>query len=176
MDRRAALEAAIDEDPYDPRPYAVLADYLQEIGDPRGQLIALQQAPRKGAMEDAAARLFAEHASELELAPGVEARWACGFARRIEVATPTAKLLAATLDHPSARFVVELAIGLRNPKDGLEAEVEILGSRTLGSLRSLELAAGTGSRLAWLGDVGPLWAAMPKLRRLELIGGCQIGT
>lgn len=174
MDRRAELEAAIEEDPYDPRPYAVLGDHLQEIGDPRGQLIALQLAPRKGAMEHAAAAFFAEH--PFGLPAGVEARWAFGFARRIALPAPTPELLAATLDHPSARFVVELALSLRDPNAGLEAEVGVLARRRLPCLRSLELATGTGSRLAWLGDVGPLWTAMPRLRRLELIGGCHIRT
>lgn len=38
----AALEAAIDADPYDKDAYAVYADALQDAGDPRGELIALQ--------------------------------------------------------------------------------------------------------------------------------------
>jgi uncharacterized protein (TIGR02996 family) len=37
--RRAAIEAAIDEDPDDPRAYAVYGDWLQEQADPRGEPI-----------------------------------------------------------------------------------------------------------------------------------------
>jgi uncharacterized protein (TIGR02996 family) len=41
------LFAAVYEDPDDDGPRALLADVLQERGDPRGQFIALQLAPNQ---------------------------------------------------------------------------------------------------------------------------------
>jgi uncharacterized protein (TIGR02996 family) len=55
-ERRAAIEAAIDDDPDDARAYAVYGDWLQEQGDPRGELIALQQAAEEDPSLAGAAR------------------------------------------------------------------------------------------------------------------------
>ncbi|MEO8845793.1 MAG: TIGR02996 domain-containing protein [Kofleriaceae bacterium] len=44
--RNAAIEAAILAAPDDPNAYQVYADWLQSHGDPRGELIMLQQAMR----------------------------------------------------------------------------------------------------------------------------------
>jgi len=57
----AALEAAIDADPYDTEAYAVYADALQDAGDPRGELIALQLRNKQAA----AMRLLENHADSL---------------------------------------------------------------------------------------------------------------
>ncbi len=54
----AALEQAIEADPYDTAAYAVYADFLQDQGDPRGELIALQLANKHAA----ATKLIAKHA------------------------------------------------------------------------------------------------------------------
>src|SRR5688572_23115268 len=55
--RNPDLEAAIAASPLDREPYSVFADWLQQQGDPRGELISLQLAG-KDAEADA---LFAKH-------------------------------------------------------------------------------------------------------------------
>lgn len=57
--RNPALEAAIHEDPDSDDGFAVLADWLQSQGDPRGELISLELAGKKRR----AKALFAKHAS-----------------------------------------------------------------------------------------------------------------
>ena len=101
-DRRAALEAAIEDDPYDPRGYAVLGDYLQEIGDPRGELIALQLGGRKGAMEHAAGEMFASLHADLTLPSGVDFRWVddCLWHRGRRRADPTDSNRKGTSSEP----------------------------------------------------------------------------
>jgi uncharacterized protein (TIGR02996 family) len=59
--RNAALEAAIEESPADTERWLVYADWLQQEGDPRGELIALRAA-KKTAKANAYAK---QHASEL---------------------------------------------------------------------------------------------------------------
>jgi uncharacterized protein (TIGR02996 family) len=56
--RNADLEKAIAADPFDRQAYAVFGDWLQEQGDPRGELIALQLAYK----DKAAKNLIDEHA------------------------------------------------------------------------------------------------------------------
>ncbi len=45
------LERSIIADPYDVHAYAVLADWLQDRGDPRGELIAMQLAGKQAAAQ-----------------------------------------------------------------------------------------------------------------------------
>lgn len=63
-DRGAALEAAIASDPEDAQAFAVYGDWLQKHGDPRGELIALQNAtgPKAAA---AVGKHLAQHAPRL---------------------------------------------------------------------------------------------------------------
>jgi uncharacterized protein (TIGR02996 family) len=56
--RNADLEKAIAADPFDRQSYAVFGDWLQEQGDPRGELIALQLAYK----DKAAKNLIDQHA------------------------------------------------------------------------------------------------------------------
>jgi uncharacterized protein (TIGR02996 family) len=56
--RNPALEAAIARDPHDRDAFAIFGDWLQEQGDPRGELISLQQAGK----DKAANKLLAQHA------------------------------------------------------------------------------------------------------------------
>ncbi|HEU0031554.1 MAG TPA: TIGR02996 domain-containing protein [Kofleriaceae bacterium] len=64
----AALEAAIDAAPDDDRGYEVYADHLQELGDVRGELIALSLAANRDAAADDATRTRRQ-ALEAKLAP-----------------------------------------------------------------------------------------------------------
>ncbi len=160
-DRRAELEAAIEDDPYDPRGFAVLGDYLMEIGDPRGELIALQLGGRKGAMEHAAGELFAQLHVELE---GVELGWAYGYARAATVEPATAHATHAVLAHPSLRFLAELR--LRGP-GSLGPAIAEIAAAPRPSLRVLALGENHASKV---GDCSALWAAVPRLLHVDIHG------
>jgi uncharacterized protein (TIGR02996 family) len=117
--RNPELEAQILDDPEDPAPYLVYADWLQTAGDPRGKLIAAQAAreadPDSEELADAEAAILEEHREAL-LGPEIEAEgiafdWYYGFWRGIHIGSfgwseapaqdeHVARLAAA----PSARF------------------------------------------------------------------------
>ena len=128
MDRRAELEAAIDEDPSDLRAYVVLGDYLQEIGDPRGELIALQVAGQTRAAE--------QHLrAHPELVPLGELSWRNGFVHRARVTSPA---IASVLDHPSCRWIHSLELTqIWDLQDALDE----LARRPRMTLRELEVAS-----------------------------------
>jgi len=97
----------------------VYADALASRDDPRGELIVLQHRAetatggQRQQLEEAARAHLARHADAL-LGPLAEANatvsWRRGFARRIEVGSPSAASAEAILAHPSARLVTELAL------------------------------------------------------------------
>jgi len=93
MDRRATLEAAIDANPDDVANYLVLADVLQELGDPRGAAIIANVALDK-TLGPPAPRFGAN-------------QWFHGYVRafRTSVDTDVPDAVAAHLEHPSLRFV-----------------------------------------------------------------------
>ncbi len=171
MGRREELEAAIEDDPYDPRLYAVLGDHLEEIGDPRGRLIALQLS-RKGAVEDAAASYLAAHPA-LDAPAGAEFLWACGFARTIRIESSESGV-RDILAHASTRFVTELGLHCstdRAPQRAIDAIAESVRP----TIRKLELQPrfllqaiqGTDPNDSRL-DLTTLWRALPRLEQLLL--------
>ncbi len=168
-DKLAQLAAAIDEDPFDLRAYAVLGDYLQELGDPRGDLIALQLGERTAATELAAAEIIAK----LGHPPGVQFHYANGYARSATIDPGTAKGTKDALEHPSGRFLVELRVLHNNaPLTGTinaiaaalrpTLRVVHLGLRVVGALYQAEERE--------LGDMSALWTAVPRLEEIELLG------
>ncbi len=112
--RDPALEAAIARAPEDPGGYLVYADWLQQRGEPRGELIVVQRAlasaPRDPALRAREAALFADHGERLlgPLAPLDAARigWYCGFVRSLELGILLAEApLPELLGHPSLQFL-----------------------------------------------------------------------
>ena len=119
---RDALEAAIDAAPDDASRYAVLGDFFLQLGDPRGELIALQLANARGT------RAKRDREEALLLLPGIRiaqsqrAQWRWGFVHTLlfELVHYTAweahrddwtqTLLAPALEHPSCRFLRELVV------------------------------------------------------------------
>ncbi len=128
-----ALEKAILANPDDADAYLVLADWLQGQGDPRGELIALQQAGKK----KEATALLKKHP---ELVPTITPKpekytieWAHGFLTKAHVGwamytnemmgedededepddwgDACKKALLAFLQHPSTRFLQSLRLG-----------------------------------------------------------------
>ncbi|MEO8698572.1 MAG: TIGR02996 domain-containing protein [Kofleriaceae bacterium] len=176
MTVRAALEAAIDRDPDDAAAYAVLADHLEELGDPRGRLIALQlAAERDPALGEAATAYLAVHRDDLaRVYEAVTVRWSRGYARAVFADGVQRAYLSssrrretpgAILAHPSSRFLVEL--GVRDDDGGTEAWVDSLAlAAPRGALRRLAL---TDHRFAEL-QLAALWPAVPALESLELAG------
>jgi uncharacterized protein (TIGR02996 family) len=120
--RNRDLEAAIAIDPDQPGPYLVYADWLQEQGDPRGELIALQAALRTTTdmeehtqLTERVNALISEHDAYLAGPAskyGLERHYHLGFIRtltmwRDEMAT-LAKALA--IDHPALVFLRRICV------------------------------------------------------------------
>ncbi len=161
--RDHALEAAIASAPEEPAGYLVYADWLQQRGEPRGELIVVQHAlaaaPRDPALRAREAALFEAHGARLlgPLALVGDARvdWHCGFVRAVELgswlsaAAPAE--LEALLAHASLQFVHRLA--------------GVVGSDTL----LAPLAEHAPRTLRWLelsGDPDQLHALKARLGRL----------
>lgn len=177
LERQIAAAFAAAGDALDEEPFEVLADFLQQHGHPRGELIARQL---RGADTHA---YLAEHAAGL-LGPLAAAEphgltWRAGFiteARLASAEVPIAALLEALLVHPSGRFVRSIAID-RGPdwpdEDAtLDAMIALLATDAPASLRALHLGAfEVTSGLAWaqIGDVAPLWR-LPQLESLIVQG------
>jgi uncharacterized protein (TIGR02996 family) len=164
--RYPELEAVIAADPDNPAHYAVLGDWLQSRGDPRGQLIALELA------DDKAARKFlGKHLDEFlgPLAPYEKASpeplftWRFGFIQQAylhgERQKPLDGVLELVLAAPVGRFLVNLTLGHAD-----QAVVAVLSQRAPASLRALRLW-----RIENL-DLGAVWERVPSLRRLSLSG------
>lgn len=176
-DRGAALEAAIAANSDDAQAFAVYGDWLQKHGDPRGELIALQGAtgPKAAA---AVGKHLAQHAQRLlgPLAPLVrDVRdpnsaplfWKHGFIRRAELATMKQRgadgMVADLFAHPSAKFLVELAVRAYERKEAL-AVLDLVRQHAPPTLREFDLFARAN-----LDRVdGAILRAMPNLQRLGI--------
>ena len=100
----------------------VFADWLQSVGDPRGELITVQMekaatdGARRLALDQREQQILSKHARRL--VPRFDYGtlvWRGGFVRRIEVTSEQGivqELLATLLAHPSCLLVDELAISL----------------------------------------------------------------
>ena len=197
MPRSASeLEAAILADPDNGDAYLVYADWLQAQGDPRGELIVLQHRGETDAVE----ALFDEHDAQFwgevvveeqdmlvrnrhcKLGPATEWRW--GFLKSIWIGrtspdgTNVDTVLAALLDHPSARFVRELTAGICSYEHNDYVGVaQVIGARSLPTLRQLILGDFfyEQTELNWsdAGDLGVAWHGVPNLESLTVRSGAM---
>lgn len=160
-DRRAELEAAIDANMFDRSTYAVYADELQRLGDPRGELIALQMAPETPETIERANRLIAEHG----LAPPIaRVTWKWGFVESVRLDPQT-----TTLDHPSLRFLRLVSIAA--VETGAQSAIDALASQPRTALRGLNLGTEAAASTACdLGVLDGLWSQLPNLDHLSLDG------
>nr|HEX4316534.1 TIGR02996 domain-containing protein [Kofleriaceae bacterium] len=116
-DPLAALFAAVDAAPDDDAPRRVLADALLELGDPRGELIALQLAP---VLDDARIRALldahrAEWAGKLDLIGDVV--FERGFPARVTIGGPAVVKLGALQLRPTIHtLALRLDRGDQMPK------------------------------------------------------------
>ena len=174
--RGAALEAAIAGDPDDANAYAVYGDWLQRHGDPRGELVALMQAasPKTAAAtgkhlaENATQLLgpFASLVADVRVTEGPPFWWKHGFIRRAELASLKGRPVDATVAnffaHPSAKFLVELAVRADDRKEALGTLGALKDSPA--SLRDFDLFARAN-----LDRLDPmLWKSLPPLRALGI--------
>lgn len=209
--RNAKLEAPILADPYNVAAYRAYEAWLTREGALRGELMKLQLADeakpgaKPGKPSKAAARLIADHAGYF-LGPLAEHQktrdgrdgdaftWRFGFIHAARLSHnqyedeafqgSLAEVLRALLDHPSGRFVAELAFGFnKDPNDGtLDDLIGVLAKRAPATLRKLHLGDFVypdETEMSWyhVGHLGKLWKAVPRLASLIVQGGdFQLGT
>jgi uncharacterized protein (TIGR02996 family) len=195
------VEEAADDDH---TPAQVYADWLQGEGDPRGELAAIQirrATDRKNKeLKKAEKELLAQHSDRLlgKLASVKELmklKWQAGFIHKATIANThdnddddnkkkieVPDVLSWLLDEPSARFLRELTVGIvtfyENNYEDIAARI---GQRYLPSLRTLYLGEFDmeETELSWseLGNLEPLYPALPNLKKLKLrSGSMELGT
>jgi uncharacterized protein (TIGR02996 family) len=120
--REPELERLILEDPDDRTRYAVYADWLQDTGDPRGELIATQiSAEEHEAHKEAADELLAEYEQRMRwrvpvlnekesdgLLPTKPFTWRWGFVDQMAVSNVHVPHLDALFDEPELLVMREL--------------------------------------------------------------------
>ncbi|MFT3697377.1 MAG: TIGR02996 domain-containing protein [Kofleriaceae bacterium] len=174
----AALEAEIDRDPSDAN-YLVYADWLQQAGNPRGELIASDIARKTAVALDRT--VFAKPIADLDrFAP----KWRAGYLDRITIATTRAEeddeldvlqLAEMAGRSPAGRFLRELELWLPSIHENATAlqVLSSIGKRP--TLRKLTLLTDLEEEmLSWTTgpDIGaPLAALFPNLEVLELHAG-----
>src|SRR5688572_13908970 len=198
MARNRDLEAAIIRDRSDDN-FAVYADWLQEQGDPRGELAALQ-AKQLGDdfLWEHREHFFGPFAPYAAKAPqmydekAIEPRWRYGWldgavlgtvndwaSDQVEAVDYVEKLIAMLPACESARFLRELAIS-RPVAEGefhFGAAITAIAKAMpqLPCLRRLELGRFTENEcmLSWshLGKLAELWPHANKLEYLKLHAG-----
>ncbi len=196
----ADLLAAIREHPADDGPRLIFADWLQQRGDPRGELLALQLSGTRDARTLAREQTLIRHHGGTWLGPiadiAVQKSWRFerGFPVAIAIKTRNPDRFAAVSGAPQWWSIEE--IELVSTLDSWPAQVALLADPALTSLvtvRGLDmslahrlassrrpLAISTlGLRVTtsdWLSDAGP---GMPHLAHLELVppalGACAAG-
>jgi hypothetical protein len=181
-----ALVDQLADDPDDPARLGVLADHLQALGDPRGELIALSLAMTTGNHDAGLAMRRGElmHALAPPLDPADRVTWGVGFVRALSLgARPRRELAAAEAmwQHPSLALLSELAIDMGRWGDlaymprlvallprSLRALVHtsVVGDvwRELGVLRLLPRL----EELAFVGSAAFAQLAHPTLHRLDV--------
>lgn len=195
-----ALEKAIVANPDDADAYMVYADWLQDQGDPRGELIALQAAGKQAA----AKKLLDKHVAYF-LGPLAEHRtcydgfadekteafhWKNGFIHAVRLAHnqyadnwdgKLAKdVVEPLLKHPSGRFIVELTINENDDpsEDTLDDIFAVIAKRGMPTLRKLRIGDDV-SQISWyrVGNLGKIWKAVPNLTHLDIEAGeFSLGT
>ena len=172
MELPADLVDQIARAPRDPAPYLVAADFLQQHGDPWGELIAVAHAHDRAA-DPAAWRAELERCQRaIDGFAGsayYRADWHRGVVHRITyVAWPdrsAATELRDLLASPIARLVRELIVVDRGA--GLAAMLATVLAARVPALRALRLISDDGrDRLV----IDRLAARLPHLERLQLDG------
>jgi uncharacterized protein (TIGR02996 family) len=196
MPRNPELEAAVASNPDDDQAYLVYADWLQQQGDPRGELIVKHA---RAADPDA---FVAEHETDLlgalaDYKDMLEPRaWRCGYLHKVKVANtfdrspmhdgkepafPVDELLALLLDEDAGRFVQDLTLGIVDYESNEYTTcLAALATRRVPSLRALYVGDfhSEETELNWshIGEALTFYPAVPNLQQLTLrSGGMALG-
>ena len=176
MATRNELEALLQAAPLDEAGYLIYGDWLQSQGDPRGELIALDDGARRAPIEHTARwrhrreELLARHPELVPpQGPDLVFDWQLGFVRTLTLrgypSTPRTPL-APVLAHPSLAFVSTIFVDSWH-----RMEAESLVELAAGAPRSLRtLRLGRESQHLWREDatldLDPTLAALPQLEQL----------
>ncbi len=187
------LEQAIRENPTNLQNYLVYGDVLQERGDPRGELMALQHArllnPQDKRLRGAETAFIAEEQEALlgqlvENLDSLHLDWHMGFIRSARVfggaslskRRPLERVLEELFDHPSSVFLEELCLGSfrwRRQTELTAAELLEGFAERFSGLRSLFLFDDSVERE---GDVGGLFGPDCRLEVLSVSGALGLGA
>ena len=192
--KTSGLVDQLQDDPHDVATLAVIADQLQTLNDPRGELIALELAlaadPRAAFVDDddeeeeddderpdprdvKIKKQFARRRTlrarfALPLDPTDRCEWGIGFVRRLELVAKThARLtgLAPVWRNPSVRLLTELQVSFASEHDS--TWTPLLAEVAPASLRRLEIGRSAKQPLPGLDAV---LAVLPRLEALSLVG------
>lgn len=185
------MEALIDASPDDPQAYLVYADWLQQQGDARGELItvqcALAQAPDSHKPTADQRALFKKYGKELlgGLGPvgyrtGFKGlSWRYGFLREVRLERTEDMSLKDRVDfvlsHPSARFLRQLVLGQAAEHGGSRSDYRsTLATIAACAPRTLQsLTIGAGCTAGSLGDKLP---ALSHVQRLVVCGDPKLDS
>jgi uncharacterized protein (TIGR02996 family) len=191
------LLKAIVEDPKNDAPYLAYGDYLQEQGDPRGELIATQVAlatakgDRKKKLQAAETKLLKKHPAlhlgDYPMPEHITVEWRHGFWKSVKIENikdwmnddivipPTMPALFAL---PAAQFVTELRVGVlrwEHNETDVPALIKQVGKLPIAKrIRTLFLGdfpANVDMAHYQMGNVSKLDTLFPNLRRLTLRSG-----
>ena len=194
------LEDAILADPDDDAAYLVYADWLLAQNDPRGELIVLQHqaeeadGARRAKLRRTASQFLESHAAyflgplhersgeERDVDARYKAHWRTGYVRKLELdwghsraydPELVCKELAAILEHPSFRFVLDLQLGPvffhSRHADVQEVVATLVAIRRPEALRTLSLGHTSVSDVSTgTADFGELTATLGQLRKITL--------
>lgn len=168
-DRRAALEAAIEASPKERGAYEVLADELQRLGDPRGELISMQLAPQTVDVVDRTNALIEQHRL---FPPGLkDLQWQWGYVVHAELDLETCVDPVASLAHPSMQFL--RALWVTPSVTDLQPAIDAIATRVRPTLGELWLGRTNLRRRKPLvgshGNIGTLDAMLPQLPNLWML-------
>jgi uncharacterized protein (TIGR02996 family) len=197
--RNPALEEAIEKAPDNLEAYLVYGDWLQSQGDPRGELIALQCAAHQAEGEEATklkrqavalVRKYKEYLlgplANLEKVENeeFEVEWQFGFIKSARLARgdfdsefDVAEAVKQLFALPSARFLRELTFGMADfEENGYDTVIDALAEVRCPTLEKLfigDFEYPDDTEISWthLGNIEPLYKALPNLRSLKLRGG-----
>lgn len=193
------LEHAILARPDDVDAYLVYGDWLQSQGDTRGELIAVQAAllksPTSKELHKTEEALLKKHArawlGALAAQKALKPTWRLGFVDELhmeynyyeedEQDLDAGELLGQLLAAPAGRLLRKLHVGLWSNDEGqgdYSSIVEALAETRPPALRELFLADFSypdDMEMSWtdLGDVEPLWSALPRLEKVTLQAGAM---
>ena len=174
--RNPELEHAIVANPEADEAYLIYGDWLQQQGDPRGELIARQSAAAANPTDLALAALVKSRLrvhrdyfyGSIRPQAGQVVTFKWGFIHSIKLRAVRPGSLEEILTNASARFVVSIEI------DDDRQELISESLRVIGEVPTLRMLVLVGN--VWLRDLDAIGPRLSSLRRLTLDTKLSIGT